>query len=685
MSKFGKIFEQVKIGNMISKNRIVMPGMSTNLGTNDGFGTDLTNAYYEERAKGGCGLIIVEPACVLYPQGNIAPRALSINDDKFIPGLSNVAESIKRHGARAAIQLNHGGRDSSRLWGGESVGPSTIAAPAPEYGYAEPEIPRELNISEIARIVECFAQGAERAKRAGFDGIEIHAAHGYLISNFLSSASNKRNDLYGGEVGNRARLLLEVIDAVKKAVGDEYPVWCRIDGVEYEVDGGITLEESLEVVRLVEDGGVDAIHVSAHGFGINYLRAPLVHCPGYLIPLAAAIKKAVSIPVITVGRISPVLAEETLRKGKADLVAMGRQLIADPELPNKLRTGGFADIRPCIYCYVCMEQLALEKIGCAVNPNAGNEIKHTGKRVEKSKKVLVVGAGPGGIETATVASERGHRVILCDKGPKLGGTLVLVGILKKDIEGLVKYMVNRMKKSQVEVIPSREINIQHIEAINPDVVVLSVGTKLPIYQIPGGHDHNVVNGNDIRQVIVGQLSPASLRNLAGKRILWYLALLPFMKLLSPSLIRLLTRLWMPFGKKIIVVGGDRAGCEIAEFLAERGKQVTIVENGKRLAKQASFFSRNLLLAKLMERRVRIFTEVKANEITEAGLVITTNEGMHRSIEADTIILAPAPEPNVELAAILEGKVTSVYLVGDCAKPGGIREAIADGFRVANTI
>ncbi|MFC1944635.1 FAD-dependent oxidoreductase [Chloroflexota bacterium] len=677
MSGFERLFQPIRIGQMELKNRIVMPGMGTNLATEDGFITQESNDYYEERAKGGCGMVIVEVSCVDYPRGKVLLHEQSIDDDKFLPGLSTLAASIQRHGARASIQLHHGGRASMSFCGGESVGPSPILSPE-----VWAEVPRELGLDEIAGVVDCFARGAKRAKRAGFDGVEIHAGHSYIINNFLSSASNRRSDAYGGELKNRARLLLEIIEAVRGAVGAVYPVWCRVNGTEYGLEGGITSDEARQVARMLEQAGVDAINVSANGYGLDILQGPMVHYPGNLIPLAEGIREMVNIPVMVAGRIAPSLAELALREGKADIILMGRRLIADPELPRKLSEGRLYEVRPCIYCYVCFEHIwRQEKLRCTVNPAAGREGEHKVQAATEAKRVLVVGGGPAGMEAAKVAAERGHRVTLCEKGKRLGGTLRLVSILKSEIENLVSNMRSQLEKCGVEVIAGREVTEELLDDLKPNAAVVAVGPRFTLPHIPGIGNNNVLNGVDIRRMIVGDLNPARLKNLAGKRPLWYLAAIPLGRF-PPSVLRRFSRIWLPFGKRVVIIGGDRPGCEIAEFLAARGKEVTIIERGRKLAKEEVLLPRRLLLSELERLGVVALTNARCEEITEKGVKIVSEEGAESIIEADTVILAISPEPNTELVELLRRRVTEVYLAGDCSEPGGIRDAVSSGAQVA---
>jgi len=343
--------------------------MVTKYGSEESYVTERIKNHYEARAQGGAALIIVESTYV-HKCGRNFMNQLGISDDKFIPGMSELVLAIRRHGAKAAIQLNHGGRMAkSELSKMQPVAPSPLAS-------IEGEVPREMTVAEIKEIVAYFAKAALRAKEAGFDGVEIHGAHGYLIHQFLSRSSNKRQDIYGDGLTNRARFFIEVIKAVREAVGNDYPVWCRIDGKEYGVEEGITLEEAQEVARMIQEASADAIHVSASGpKAPNNLTSP-IFVPAVIVNLAEGIKKAVTIPVITVGKVTVEAGEIILEEGKADLIAMGRALLADPELPNKVASGRLEDITPCTDCGECRDDLRspnVAGIGCQVNAALGRE------------------------------------------------------------------------------------------------------------------------------------------------------------------------------------------------------------------------------------------------------------------------------------------------------------------------
>ncbi len=638
-----KLFEPTRIGRMELRNRIVMPPMVTNFANTDGTVSETTKNYYAARAKGGAGLIIVEAAAV-HPTGRSSPRLLSIDKDELIPGFRSLVDAVHQHGAKIAIQLNHSGRQTpAKFIGQQPVAPSAI-------GYAGGDMPRALTIEEIEELVEAWAEAARRAKEAGFDAIEFHCAHGYLLSEFLSSRVNKRTDKYGGNLDGRARLPVEVVKRVRMRLGDDYPILVRINGDEY-LPEGVTLDESRIIAGKLQEAGADCIDVSAgtHESGHKMIQ-PASEARGCLVHLADAIKKVVQVPVITVGRINnPLLAENILQEGKADLVAMGRALIADPELPNKAREGRFDDIQMCIACNHCFDTIFQKvKITCQVNATFGNEAEYAITPAKKPKKVLVAGGGPAGLEAARVAALRGHKVSLYEEGDRLGGQLLLAAIPphKGEIDNLTRFLAGQVVKLGVEVNVGQKITPNLVSEIKPDAVIVATGATPIVPNIPGVGQSNVSMARDV---------------LAGRKEL---------------------------GKRVVIIGGGRVGCETAEFLSSQGngKKVTIVRvtGAGPMAGDVGQTTRGLLLNRLQDSGVRIETNAKAEKITSSGVVIST-DGKQDFIEADSVVLATVSKPDNELAEQLEGKVAELYVIGDCAKPRRIQDAIHEGFRVGREL
>ena len=644
----GRIWDHFRIAEMELKNRILIPPMVTQYASKEGYVTERIKNYYEARARGGAALIIVEGAYV-HPRGQGLVNLLNISDDKCISGMSELVQVIHRHRTKAALQIYHCGRKStSQLIGMLPVAPSPIACP--DLGNnVEGEVPKELTIDEIAEIVACFAKAALRVKKAGFDGVEIHGAHAYLIDQFLSRFANKRQDDYGGSLPNRARFLIEIIKAVREAVGKSYPVWCRIHGKFYD-DEGTTLEEAQQTSRMAQEAGADAIHVSAFGGGSPVFATAPKFVPAVIADLAEGIKKSVTIPVMAVGKITPEAGEKILEEGKADLIAIGRGTIADPELINKVASGKSEDITPCIDCCGCLDDImstiagsrvpAVIGIRCRVNAAAGKEKEYKIIRAKRPRKVLIIGGGPAGMEAARVAALRGHKVTLWEKEARLGGQLnqAVMPPHKHRIGPLTNYFQTQLKKLGVNVMLNKAATTVMIEEFKPDVVILATGIKPLVPKIPGLDKVHVVQAGDVLENRV------------------------------------------EIGDRVIVIGGELIGCETAEFLADKGKRVTVMRRGPEMALGVGFMYRTAFLNRLLEKGVNLLPGIRYDEVIPGGLVFTTKEGNRKTIEADTIVLATGSTPDKELYDEIKSKGFKVCLAGDCVEPRTIREAIADGYR-----
>jgi NADPH-dependent 2,4-dienoyl-CoA reductase/sulfur reductase-like enzyme len=519
--------------------------------------------------------------------------------------------------------------------------------------------------------------------------VEIHAGHGYLINQFLSRSTNKRKDAYGGTFENRIRFLMEIINSIRNLVGPEYPVWCRIDGCEFSVANGITLQESQQLAGIIEEFGIDAINVSgyASSTGFHFTEAPLVNTPGYLVPLAKGIKEKVNIPVITARRIDLASAENILGRGDADFIAMGRPLLADPELPNKIANGASGDIRKCIYCYTCVHQIFVRNnICCAVNPSVGKESEPVPPPPQKVKKVLVEGGGPAGLEVDCTAASRGHKVILYEKERSLGGSLRFASIVRQENEDLVNYLIHLLKSLNVEVKTGEAITPESVELIKPDVLVLATGAVRKNPPLPGIDGKNVINGDDLREMLSGNAhGKISSKLTAAQKVVLYPGAPLLKSIPGPRFIRQFTKRWMPVGKKVAILGGGMVGCELALFMAERGRKVTILENTDQIAPEMSLPLKWIALEKMKHYKVDIMTEVKYEAVISWGVKLVTKNGINQTIPADTIIVAMGAEPDNDVLAAFQGKAPEVYMAGDCQALSYIKDSIAGGVTTALNI
>ncbi len=640
MSQLQKLFEPINMGKMELKNRLVMPAMAIGLGANDTV-TDRFKDFYAERARGGVGLIVVGLATTMYP-GPFFPSGIGIYKDEFIPGLREFADLMHKCGAKVAIQISALGilpKEDGKL---ELVGPSDVTVER----HPNAPKPRPLTIGEISQVVKSYGDAAQRAREAGFDAVEVNAIAGTsLISHFLSGHTNKRTDIYGGDIEKRARLLLGCIENIKERVGRDYPLLCRVSGADF-MDGGNTLEDTKIVAPMIERAGIHAINVSTgwHESPVPFIQMSVPQANW--IYLAEEVKKVVNIPIIGGTRISdPHLAEQILVDGKVDFIYLARALIADPEWPNKAREGRFDEIRQCTACCTCFDR-AMERDGitCAVNTRAGREAEYNIVPTKQPKKVFIIGGGPAGMEAARVAAMRGHHVTLADNKDQLGGQL-LVAIIpphKEELGNLTKYLSRQMDKLGVNVRLGEEANGKAITNAEPDVVIIATGATPIIPDIPGAKGKNVILATDV---------------LKGHR---------------------------EVSQNVLIVGGGMVGCETAEFLAVSGKKVTILEMLGRIGADIERANRWVIMGRLRSLGVRMERNAKVEEITESGVRVI-RDGKAEFLEGDRVVLAVGMESNRKLAQELEGKVAELHVVGDSAKPGKIAQAIESGFQVVQTL
>ncbi|MEM0240304.1 MAG: FAD-dependent oxidoreductase [Candidatus Nezhaarchaeales archaeon] len=660
-----RLFEAGRIGPLELRNRIVMPAVCENFATEDGFITERAIEYYRVRAK-GVGMLIYGASVIYHPQARAVINS-AISDDKYIPGLAKLAEAIKSQGAKACIQIMHAGRQTkSSIAKAHPVAPSPV--PFIRGSLLYPEVPRELTKDEIRDIIKAFGAAARRARDAGWDAIELHAAHGYLLHSFLNPYVNLRKDEYGGLEGG-LRFMEELIGEVRDNMDKNMALLIRINGEDYVAEGGITLVETHIIAKALEKFGVDAINISGRTRDSNHPLADpsMASPPGTWIYAAEAVKKTVNIPVIIVHRIyDPFLAEQVLVEGKADFVALARQLLADPEWPIKVKEGRIEDIRPCIYCNEgCYDTLwTLVPITCTVNPMLGREYELKIAPAEKPKNVIVVGGGPAGLSAAETLAKRGHRVTLFERSFRLGGNYVYsVGSpLRQDVIRIISYYEVQLRKLGVDVKLGKEFTPDLVDVYRPDAVVVATGAEPIVPKIDGidaGYDRpNVASA---LEVLAGKI------NTGEKVLIWTCSYY------CPYICGTLRR-------ARAACGAGYAAVFAAEKLASEGKLVYLVAERSEIAPGIGFTTRVPMFNRLFFMGVKMSKNVRVKAITEGG-VIVSRSGIDSKIVVDTFVHSVGFKPRRELVDALKNKVPEVYVIGDASLPSNVVNAIHEGFEV----
>ena len=643
----------VTLGGLILKNRLAMSQMTMNYATDEGFVTEKLIRYYVERAKGGVGLILVE-GTFFTPEGRGYRNQLGLLSPDHVQGLRRLTDAIHAvaDGPRIFLQVHHAGwRVSSRVSGLPPVGPSAL----PPYPGAE--VARDLSVEEIKNLIEAHILAAARAREAGFDGVDFHCAHGYLIPSFFSPLSNQRTDQYGGDLAGRTRFLLEIVRGTKERLGRDFPVTIKISGDEY-IEGGLDIRDMIRICRLAEGGGIDGIMVSAGTVGgkkvedlsqaHKVLRTlPMMTHPGCLVPLAAEMKKALRIPVITVGRINhPALAEDIIARGQADLVAMGRALLADPHFPRKAFAGREDDIRPCIACNEgCYKRIFQQlDIRCSVNPTLGREEEISCPTAALPKRVAVIGGGPAGMEAAHAAGERGHDVLLLEASNALGGQLNLASLPpgRREIERFCKFLKNRLQRSGVKILKERKATIALLREHATEVVILAAGAHPRGIEIRGLEDKRMISAWEV---------------LSGKG---------------------------DIREPILVLGAGLVGCETADLLSEAGKKIFLTEILPEIVAGADADTKAYFTLKFKKNGVEILTDTELKSVEGESATLRRGHEELR-VPAGTVVCAVGAEPNDDLYDELVSSGLKVIKIGDCIQPRTILEAMPEGFQAGRSI
>ncbi len=635
------LFTPFQIKNITLQNRIVLPPLASFLLEKGGEITDRTVEHYRRRAAGGPAMVMME-ACAVTPEGVVSKNQARIDNDRMLEGLSKIAAALKAEGAIPALQIHHAGRQTSaKVINRRPLAPSPLPCPSIK-GDVEP-----LTVDQIQELVQRFAEAAVRGRQTGFELLEIHGAHGYLINQFLSGYSNIREDAYGGDTSGRTRFAREIIVEVRKRLGPDYPISFKISAQEF-VPNGLTVEESIAILSILVDAGVDVVQVSAgNDLTPEWICQPMFMKKACLAESAAEIRRSLDIPVMTVGRINdPWTADAILAKGMADLVCIGRGLMADPELPIKAREGRFDEIRTCIACNTCMQSIfRYGRLECLVNPSLGREQEMQIIPTEQPKKIMVIGGGPGGLNAAWVAAKRGHDVHLYEKQPFLGGQLVPGSqtAYKREMQSLINFQKKQVELNGVVCHLGQTVSAETVLKANPDIVILATGSK-PMLPPVAGIDNESVTTFDVA--------------LNGKH---------------------------QGVRQTVVIGGGATGCEVAYHLSETGSPVTIVEVMPKIGGDLEAITKKILIRKLKENDVRILTEHRLLQVEKDGVVVAGVDGIERKIEADRVVVAIGIHPDDTIHQKIRDLGYETHVIGDCLQPRSAKAAIYEGAKLGRTI
>ena len=637
--KFEAMFQPIQIGPMTVANRFVMSPMGNNFANTDGTMSERSASYYGARAKGGFGLITFE-ATVVYKEAKGGPRKPCLYDDSTVSSFQAAIAACHQAGAKVSIQLQHAGPEgNTKITGYPLKAASAIPASCGR------ETPEAITKEELYRLIECYGDAAVRAKKAGADAVEIHCAHGYLVSTFISARTNKRVDEFGGSFENRMRLPKLIIENIRKKAGDSLAILCRINATD-DVEGGQTAQDAAAVASYLEkECGVNGLHLSrAVHLHDECMWAPSLIHGGFSADYVTEIKRAVSVPIITVGRYTePQFAELMIAEGRADLVAFGRQSIADPEMPNKAKAGRLDLMNPCIGCLQgCVPNMFKgEPITCLVNPLAGREADF--KPAQTKKNVMVIGGGPGGLYAAFTAAQRGHAVALYEKGDILGGNMRLAAYPpgKGDITNMVRSYIAKCEEYGVKMVMNTEVTPAMVAEAKPDAVIVATGSNPLVLPIPGINDTGVIHAGDL---------------LDGKAAV---------------------------GKKVLVVGGGMVGCEVADFLGELGHEVSVIELRDQLGPDVIPEHRKFLMKDFDTYKVQGVTGAKVAQFFTDGVSYTLADGTEGRLEGfDNVVLAMGYRNNDTISEEIKKIVAETYVIGDAVKARKALDATAEGLNAA---
>ncbi|MCD8118032.1 MAG: NAD(P)/FAD-dependent oxidoreductase [Lachnospiraceae bacterium] len=646
--KFEKAFTPYKIGNLLIKNRFIMPAMDSGVFDENGLVIQPTLDYYGARAAGGFGLIIIEIAAV-ERRGIGMPCEPNVWSDEGIAGMTKLANTIKNKGARTIVQLHHAGRETVGAMAGEQiVAPSSVPCPTNR------ETPREFTTQEVYDLIQHYVDAAVRCKKAGFDGVEIHASHGYMGGQFLSPRSNKRIDEFGGGIEGRAYFMKLVVEGIKAACGEDFVVTTRLSAIENRI-GGLQMEETIVFAEMLEAYGYDALHISAGTYETwETIVPPSAWQSGWNLKNARRIKEAVNIPVFSVGLFhDPFTIETALKRGDCDAVALGRQSICDPDFPNKMYAGVFEDIIPCLGCTQrCMEFNYPENlmpgdwgVSCMLNPESSHREDRLLKMTDAPKKVVVVGAGPGGMQAAFMAAGRGHKVTLLEKNPRnrAGGQFLIAAYppFKQGLTREIRYQLHMCEKNGVDMRFETEATPELIRELAPDVLIMATGATPIRPNIPGIDTTGVVQAND---VLLGN---------------------PVLK------------------QSVLIIGGGEVGVETAEYATDYCSKVTVVEMLPQVAEKLYLTVRNAMMGRLKDEGVELRCNTKVLEFIDGGVIAECNGEKITLDGYDHVVLALGSRSYLPFDP--EGLAPEVKIVGDAVKARDAKWAIYEAYRAVQYI